>query len=367
MHALVVGVGDYPHLLGGSGALTDSHDGMRQLTSPPVSARAMADWLIRDFHHPLCSGGTVSLLLSEKTPAPYRNPVTGEDHDVDRANYANLAAALKAWKDRGDSHVDDMLVFYFCGHGISEGDSMVILPSDFGADADNAYEHAVDFLGVYDAMAQFKARFQCFFVDACRASSDTLGDNTARNPLQKRPRTAEGDRIAPVYYSTLKGEDAHGRAGRISVYTEALMESLNDLAATDAEGDDDWRISNFTLSRALDHLMARKKDTGSRMVQVPDSTEIRSEFYLCHLKQTPRANLYVSSQPDSKLCAAHLVCEDGHHARIARGPMPGDEWAIMVPAGDVAIEAKLDGEVAPRPRKSTRVYPPYKRVTLDLT
>ena len=52
VHALVIGIGDYPHLIGGSGPLTPSHDGMQQLSSPPVSARAVADWLIADFRHP---------------------------------------------------------------------------------------------------------------------------------------------------------------------------------------------------------------------------------------------------------------------------------------------------------------------------
>ena len=41
-HALVIGVGDYPHLNGGSNARTEHHDGMEQLTSPPIPARLFA-------------------------------------------------------------------------------------------------------------------------------------------------------------------------------------------------------------------------------------------------------------------------------------------------------------------------------------
>ena len=77
VHGLVIGIGDYPHLLGGSGPLTPSHDGMQQLSSPPVSARAVADWLIADFRHPERVVGSVALLLSENPAAPYVNPVTG--------------------------------------------------------------------------------------------------------------------------------------------------------------------------------------------------------------------------------------------------------------------------------------------------
>ena len=45
-HALVIGVGDYPHLNGGSEKRTEQHDGMEQLTSPPISARLFASWLM---------------------------------------------------------------------------------------------------------------------------------------------------------------------------------------------------------------------------------------------------------------------------------------------------------------------------------
>jgi hypothetical protein len=45
-HALVIGVGAYPHLIGGTGR-TKYNDGMGQLTSPPISARLFASWLMR--------------------------------------------------------------------------------------------------------------------------------------------------------------------------------------------------------------------------------------------------------------------------------------------------------------------------------
>src|SRR5688572_29148314 len=51
-HALVIGVGAYPHLNGGSGRLSPQHDGMEQLTSPPISARQFASWLMSEFNHP---------------------------------------------------------------------------------------------------------------------------------------------------------------------------------------------------------------------------------------------------------------------------------------------------------------------------
>ena len=45
-HVLVIGVGRYPHLKDGSGRVLENHYGLGQLTSPPLSAAAIADWFV---------------------------------------------------------------------------------------------------------------------------------------------------------------------------------------------------------------------------------------------------------------------------------------------------------------------------------
>src|SRR5689334_23030709 len=111
-HALVIGVGKYPNLLGGETPVANA-DGMRQLSSPPLSARAVATWLLAEFRdddRPLAS---LSLLLSEDAPTPFSNPKTGASHDVGVATIENIVAAIKAWKALGDSDFGNRLIFYF--------------------------------------------------------------------------------------------------------------------------------------------------------------------------------------------------------------------------------------------------------------
>jgi hypothetical protein len=76
-HAIIIGVGRYPHLGNGDGPLTPNHDGMGQLTSPPHSARAVARWLIRSLHDPAKPLADVALLVSEDKPKPFLNTRTG--------------------------------------------------------------------------------------------------------------------------------------------------------------------------------------------------------------------------------------------------------------------------------------------------
>ena len=50
-HALLMGVGKYPHLTGGDGPSSKAADGMQQLSSPSP-ARAIADWLLTEYRIP---------------------------------------------------------------------------------------------------------------------------------------------------------------------------------------------------------------------------------------------------------------------------------------------------------------------------
>ena len=84
-HAIVFGVGTYPHLNGGSGMLTPDHDGMGQLSSPPISAHEFAAWLIGSFNHPSKPLSTVALLVSATAPEKFKNPRSSKLYDVEPA------------------------------------------------------------------------------------------------------------------------------------------------------------------------------------------------------------------------------------------------------------------------------------------
>ena len=68
--ALVIGVGHYPSLPGGGGPEMTRPEGLRQLQSPPVSARAFARWLIEHYDAPARPLASVHVLISETAPQP---------------------------------------------------------------------------------------------------------------------------------------------------------------------------------------------------------------------------------------------------------------------------------------------------------
>ena len=86
-HAFVVGVGRYTFLDGGAHpAAKVAGWGLKQLSSPPLSATAIADFLLGELDNPKAPLGSVELLLSPE--GRYRAPTGGASHAVDPATTA---------------------------------------------------------------------------------------------------------------------------------------------------------------------------------------------------------------------------------------------------------------------------------------
>ena len=124
-HVLIIAAGEYPALWGGDPAkqLSDADKiGMRQLSSPPLSAAALAEWFLADsdgsqmqgFHNPEAPLASVEMLVSPTRS--YRLP-DGSEVAVEAATKANITGAFRKWRLRAASHPDNNAVFYFCGHG----------------------------------------------------------------------------------------------------------------------------------------------------------------------------------------------------------------------------------------------------------
>lgn len=346
MHALVIGVGAYPHLLGGDGQLTDSHDGLRQLSSPPSSARAFANWLIGNFNNPSHPRHTISLLLSEASPEPYVNLETGTRHDVATANFQNIQNAVDDWVERGNEHIDDMLVLFFCGHGISNGQSMIILPSDYGSRTTNAFDTAIDFLALYDSLNQYQALNQWFFIDCCRAHADSLLKNEGRSIIQDRPRQADGIRIAPVFYSTLSGEYAYGESEAPSFYTDALVKCLDHHAADTDAHDERWLVNNYQLAEALQEIMNEMRNDDGVVRQFPHVTNIGGRYVFHYPKELPNTKLNIFIDPPTYFRHAKISVTNTEHPQIAfhRQPSEGHSWELTVPSGYYRVDAEIPND-----------------------
>lgn len=286
-HVLVIGIGRYPHLPGGGDpVITAYDDGMRQLTSPPVSAKHFCDWAISSFDNPNAPLSSVELLLSDDTQS-YTRPsrqiggqnFATETFPVDIATLNAMIAAAASWKARGNSHPNNLLLFYFCGHGMSSGSEMALVASDYGSGHPKPLSGLVNFSQFVVGMSDCVATQQCYFIDACRMSSEQLVAS----------RNFKGDELVIAleeettglkqceFFSTLHGQKAHGLTGRPSVYTTALLLALKGTAARDKGLG--WRVTTSLLLDALDHFMEEVVDHMINKVQVPTMKQANLELH----------------------------------------------------------------------------------------
>jgi hypothetical protein len=372
-HALVIGVGAYPHLLGGNGALSGDNEGLGQLTSPPFSARAFADWLIKDFCNPAKRLASVALLVSEadnvlagKT-SKYVNPQTGVCHDLERAKIDTIADAVGDWKARADGNDENMTLFYFCGHGIAQAADAALLTEDFGAKPDDALAGAIDFRKFHLGMNRCAASQQCYFVDACRASSDMLIENReyAGRPLVqivKNARRGKPSRQGPVFYASLGGDLAYARPNKPSVFTEALIRSFKGAGSDDEDGD--WRVTTTRLLDALDYYMRQEFDGGGKQVQIP-ATGDQSKVQI-HYVQTPAIPVEVWCKPDGATAHADLACLHGGVKKSGRPPTNEKRWLIELQPGEYEFKATFPGNQYRDATAKQYVRPAYRVISLQV-
>jgi len=106
-HALVVGVSDYPHIVGGSAPTTRETFEKTQLSSRALSAARLAEWLI-DHRSRLAVPLSTCRVLASATPE-----LLVHDEPVARATVENFVRAATEWAaavvprlagHRADSH-----------------------------------------------------------------------------------------------------------------------------------------------------------------------------------------------------------------------------------------------------------------------
>ena len=124
LHAFVIGVSDYPHLLNGSKPLANDPLGLGQVTTPHHTALRIVKWLSEEYTCPSKPLGSVEFVFS---PSPQVAAAGGLPNPIETATLANIDAAFKRWVKRCSAHKENIAFFYFCGHGLAK-DEQFLLP-----------------------------------------------------------------------------------------------------------------------------------------------------------------------------------------------------------------------------------------------
>ena len=362
-YAIVIGVGSYPHLLGGKpNKLTDMHGGMKQLTSPPVSAREFCNWLLDEFNNlekPLAS---LSLLTSEENAnAPYEHSKAKKNFSPKTANIEHVKKAIREWKELADSNEENMILFFFCGHGVARGlDGLTLLLEDYGEHNSMPMEGALDFAALHRGMSQCAASHQCFFIDACRSVSEIVIETTANGQaviMDNIRRDWDSDWNYAIFYSTLEGKKAYGRTGKPSYYTEELIVGLNGTGSNNRNDADHWWVSTGDLSIALNHGLSLR----GKKSKVPLSALVHFDFH--QLTKPPVVPVTVSCESKNATEQASFLCSQNGTQLDSRLPQEGN-WVTQLSNGTYDFSAELDSQSGAR--NGEIVMPPYRNIKIKL-
>jgi hypothetical protein len=259
-----------------------------------------------------------------------------------------------------------MMVFFFCGHGIAQGSDAALLMEDYGENNENALDGAVDFRRFHLGMNKCAASQQCYFVDACRASSDMLLENRdylGRPLIQitRNARRGRPTRQGPVFYASLAGDSAYARPNQPSVFTEALIKSLDGAGSDDEDGD--WRVNTNRLLDALDYFMRREFEGGTKQVQIP-ATGDQSKVQI-HRVQNPTIPVEVWCEPETATASAHLTWLSGASGD-SRPSREERKWLIQLHPGDYEFKATFPGNEFREATKRHFIRPAYRRIKLEV-
>lgn len=361
-HVLIIGVGDYPHFSDGDSFKGADDFGMRQLTSPVHSAKEIANWFAEHYQHPDAPLGTIRMLFSERGNTSFTPP--GEaSTNCDRANFVNVREAVRAWKAAGDEDKDNVLLFYFSGHGVSDGADMVLILDDYGEDAQAPLDGALDFSQLHRALDHCQARTQCYFIDACRVAGENIidGSNIGRGTVVRNdPGASAGlnPTAAPIFYSTISGEAAYGQTGKMSVFSEAVVAGFNGAAADDTAGT--WRVDTSQMLKLIRHYLARAEERGESLEQINES-----EHMVAFDLNIPPDNFHVPVVIGCKNKIENpsaILSWQNSNNMSTRTPPESEHWDVLLNVADHEFKAEISTGTD---RKDQRfVRPPFREVFL---
>lgn len=333
-HVLLVGCGEYPHLAAAG------FGGLKPLTSPRLSVEAMANWFLsgpdampvgqglpssKAFHNPEAPLGSLMMLTS---PAHSYQAPSGIVSPTTIPTLANIKDAYLQWLTRLGTNPNSRGVFYFCGHGVSNGISQYLVSDDFGSQPNDPWSCVFHVSNTCQATIRKTAANLFFLVDACMELSEEL-----LNQIDSPTALIGGKRNGPplttewvVLRATTVNRLAYASPHGLARFTEALLQALSGhCGSLRADGTGfDVGISDLRDATAAFLALSQQTTTGER--QKLGQTEGDGDWKVAMHIQTQRPSVLVEMdvQPEGYRPVARAFMEDSAQQRdlkpLAGGP-----------------------------------------------
>lgn len=378
-HIFIMGVGSFPFLKGGSDALFEGMRSVKDVTSPPNNARALAKFFVEVADDFVPKLGSVELLVSEADGSaavleqvdPIFDPRT--DTSIEPATGEGVEDALLRWVARCEEEPDNLAVFYGSTHGM-QAQEHVLLLEDAGKRVHKPWENMLSVNHLHRILYLKSHKRSIILVDCCRdllkegeESLDKFSGRSIGNAklMDFVEAQAQPDRVVYVLRASPLGAVATGTKNGLGYFTEALFKCLRDecSAAIHRPGIG-WSVSpenlriavenagRFGLAFSDDELRPVEQDshwTGEPFLRVHNTPKFPIRVREAEKQDVGRAHLSIKNpsvplgveRPPSvvkpePLC---LWVSPRHDAYVAEGEIPavGSLPAVTLKPTDVMI------------------------------
>ncbi|HEV2292272.1 MAG TPA: caspase family protein [Tepidisphaeraceae bacterium] len=346
-HALVIGVGKY---MPNTWQLPD-------LGSPPLSAEAFARWMLTEYRNPLAPLASMEVLWSPPAaPAPFARPGASQVQ-VDAATLTNVEQAIGRWFALCHQSVDNVAVFYFCGHGVKRGLDSWLLLEGFAGPAKLNLDDALKFTDFLLGMDKCLARKQIYFIDSCRdtpAAANNVQVNFGRTIVTPDRSATPGVLRDVAGLVSAADRSAFGANNEVSRLTQALLIALRGAGWDDRTHPwTEWLVSTDTLVTYVNALLQYEEQVRGapfqRVQSLPDSANIIFHYPAPGTMPTVPLLIGLNAQPYPAPTA--FAVSRGGAVVAQRPPMPAD-WEPapqLEVAHDYVVSATSGGQTVQKP------------------
>lgn len=353
VHALIVGVSEYPNLASDDAEPLPHHFGLRRLTAAASTAFRFYQWLVSCGSRLPVPLASCRLLLSPSAAELEKTP--GLARDAERATLANFQQAAGAWREEAKQHRSNMTLFYFAGHGLQRTrGSQVLLLDEFGGNPNLMLGHSLDSSDLVDGMAPAPgradiARTQLYFFDACRTAVSEVAhyDKLQAAPLWDvaglgSDEKLYDDRLAPVFFTCEPGSRAYAIPHQETLFGKALLECLDGGAGVLDPGEQRWSVTTGSLSRSLAKHLARI-NTRYGVSQMFRVSNLGPDSVIHYLEAPPKVPVNITLMPPEARTYTRMrvSAADDEEVLTLGAPVP-EVHSELLSAGNYLVETAVD-------------------------
>jgi len=335
-HVLLIGCGSYPGLAAANGG------GLEPLTSPILSAHAMARWFLSGedampsgtglasseaFYNPEAPLGSLAMLTS---PSDAYTTPAGNTLQVDRPTLDNIRNAYSRWLSRLGNNPASRGVFHFCGHGLSNGVTQYLVADDFGEDGsgqDSDWPSIFHVSNTCQATIRRTPASLFFFLDACMELNEALSHELddprglIRGSSNGKPLTYNWS----VLRATTTNRKAYATQSEVARFTAALLQALRGHCGAQSATGSYYEICFSDLRDATAALLEhhQKAVTGDKQKLGPTDGEGGWDVPIHVQVERPSVLVELDIHPTGFRPVAHAFVEDPTSVRAMKALTAG--------------------------------------------